>query len=567
MFASTNVAPAILALAACALALPSPDRRAVVPTSVWESVDAPPPAWAKDDVQAETDEVLELRIQLAQQNMDQFLQLANDIATPGHEKYGQHMTLEEIDAIIAPTEESKQLVFEWLGNYSLADSAALSPRGNVVAVNATISQLEGLLNTKYDSYTNTETGETASRALSVSLPEILFGHIDTVQPTTFFGFQQIKPQIRVQDVSDVTPEVTYTTPTTLANLYNFKSLGTALTKGKMGIAGFINQYPTTSDLKTFMSKFAISGFGNSAQSYTCATVNSGKCTGTAGDEADLDVQYARAITSDIPNEFYSVGGNNNQIYEYLSEYLLALSAADRPNVISVSYGGDESSVTKSVATTTCNQFAQLGAAGVSVLFASGDSGVGSGCTISGKKAYQPDFPGGCPYVTMVGGTTGSTTESAWTDGGGGFSNYFTRPDWQATQVESWLSKNKDGNTAYYNSAGRAYPDVSAAATYFEIVVGGKSEVVDGTSCAAPTFSSVIQLINSNRLAAGKSALGFLNPWLYGNASSALNDITSGSIGGCAAISNAGFSAIAGWDPATGLGSPDYQKLLAISNTT
>lgn len=121
---------------------------------------------------------------------------------------------------------------------------------------------------------------------------------------------------------------------------------------------------------------------------------------------------------------------------------------------------------------------------------------------------------------MVGGTTGTTTEKAWTDGGGGFSNYFDRPTWQEDQVTSWLNKNSDGNTAYYNTAGRAYPDVAAAATYFEIVVDGSTEVVDGTSCAAPTFASVIELVNSNRIAAGKSALGFLNPWLVCDPSTA-----------------------------------------------
>lgn len=376
-----------------------------------------------------------------------------------------------------------------------------------------IVTLRGLFNADSCFLANSETGAKATRALSVSLPEALFGHIDTVQPTTFFGFRKISPQLRVQNGADVVPEASYSTPAILSTLYNFKGI-TALTKGKMGIAGFINQYPSTSDLKTFLAKYAIAGFGNSALSYTCTAVHSGTCpANNPGDEANLDVQYARAITSDIPNEFYSVGGNDNQIYEYLSEYLLGLTAAERPNVISVSYGGDESSVTKSVATTTCNQFTQLGAAGVSVLFASGDSGVGTGCTISGKKAYQPDFPGGCPYVTMVGGTTGVTTESAWSSGGGGFSNYFTRPTWQSTQVAAWLAKNKDGNTQYYNTAGRAYPDVSAAATEFPIIVGGKAEVVDGTSCASPTFASVIQLINSNRLTAGKTALGFLNPWL------------------------------------------------------
>lgn len=178
-------------------------------------------------------------------------------------------------------------------------------------------------------------------------------------------------------------------------MYNFASIST-LTEGLMGIAGFISQYPAKSDLSTFLGKFAISGFGNSAETYTCTTVNSGSCPASpganAGVEANLDVQYARAITSNIPNEFYSVGGESNYIYYQLTEYLLGLSASERPNVVSVSYGGDESSVTTTVATTTCNAFATLGAAGVSIIFASGDSGVGSGCYIDGSKAYQVIFP-------------------------------------------------------------------------------------------------------------------------------------------------------------------------------
>lgn len=340
------------------------------------------------------------------------------------------------------------------------------------------------------------------------------GHVAVIQPTTFFGFKQLTP--KASPKSAVTPEATYTTPTTLSKLYQFNGVTTTLTKGIMGIAGFIGQYPSKSDLSTFLRNFAVEG--NSAQSYSCVTVDGGSCptnpTGNSiGIEANLDVQYARAITSDIPNVFYSVGGNSDSIYEDLVDYVLGLSASSRPNVISVSYGGDESSVSLSVADSTCDSFAELGSAGISILFASGDSGVGGTCTIKNKKAYQPDFPGGCPWATVVGGTTGTTSETAWNSGGGGFSNYFGRPSWQSTAVSSWLSSNRDGNTAYYNSSGRAYPDVAAGATSFEIVVGGQAEIVDGTSCAAPTFTSVIQLVNSNRIAAGKPALGFLNPFL------------------------------------------------------
>ncbi|KAI8625429.1 peptidase S8/S53 domain-containing protein [Xylariaceae sp. FL1651] len=557
MFVSTT-APAILALVSAALALPSS-----VPMALFEAVDSAPKGWNMDGAAAK-DEVIELRIHLAKQNVAQFQELALNIATPGHEQYGKHLTVEQIDAIVAPSAKSMDLVFQWLGNYSLADGAVLNPRKNIVRVNTTISQAETLMGAEYNTYTNAETGKKASRTLNVHIPKVLIGHIDVIQPTTFFGFKKLIPYVRPK--SEISPLVTYTTPTTLASLYKFNGIS-ALTNGIMGIAGFIGQWPSKTDLTTFMRSFTISGFGNSAQTYTCTTVNGGSCptnpTGNnIGIEANLDVQYARAITSDIPNVFYSTGGNDDDIYEYLSEYILGLSAAQRPNIISVSYGGDESEVALSVADATCNLFSELGSAGVSIVFASGDSGVGDSCTINGKNAYQPDFPGGCPWVTMVGGTTGTTSESAWVDGGGGFSNYFGRPSWQNTAVTSWLSTNKDGNTAYYNSSGRAYPDVAAGATYFEIVYGGSVGAVDGTSCAAPTFSSVIQLVNSNRIAQGKAALGFLNPWLYSTASTALNDITSGKIGGCSTISNAGFTAVSGWDPATGWGSPNYPKLLS-----
>ncbi|KAI0130437.1 peptidase S8/S53 domain-containing protein [Xylariales sp. AK1849] len=570
-----SIVPAVLALAGGSLAFPSAGSspRDVEATSVFESIEAPPQEWIKVDGKSDKTETLELRIQLAQTNMAQFQELALNIATPGHDSYGKHMSLQEIDAIIAPKPESSDLVFDWLNTNGL-DSGVLSTRGNVITVNATVSEAEKLLGAQYATYTNTETGATISRALNFSLPASLMDHIATVQPTTFFGLRYFKPTVREivpEPNNTVVNAVTGCTGTTvdpkcLSNLYNFASVTASVTKGKMGITGFIEQYPSKTDLATFLSKFAITA--NTGQSYTCTAVNSGKCPASdPGDEANLDVQYARAITSDIPNEFYSTGGDSNALYDPLVEYLLALDAADLPNTISTSYGGDESSISTAVATNTCNLFSQLGARGVSILFASGDSGVGSGCTIGGKKAYQPDFPGGCPWVTMVGGTSGNTPEKAWTDGGGGFSNKFTRPTWQTTQVASWLASNKDGNTAYYNSAGRGYPDVAAAAVDFEIVLSSRTEGVSGTSCASPTFASVIQLVNSNRVAAGKKPLGFLNPWLYGNATAALTDITSGSIGGCAAISGAGFTAIKGWDPATGLGSPNYAKLLQVSNAT
>ena len=92
-----------------------------------------------------------------------------------------------------------------------------------------------------------------------------------------------------------------------------------------------------------------------------------------------------------------------------------------------------------------------------------------------------------------------------------------------------------------------------------IFSGGDEFPVDGTSCSSPTFASVIALLNDRLIAAGKPPLGFLNPFLYSTGASAFNDVTSGSNPGCGTD---GFPAVAGWDPVTGLGTPDFAKLLA-----
>ncbi|KAI0085907.1 peptidase S8/S53 domain-containing protein, partial [Irpex rosettiformis] len=82
----------------------------------------------------------------------------------------------------------------------------------------------------------------------------------------------------------------------------------------------------------------------------------------------------------------------------------------------------------------------------------------------------------------------------------------------------------------------------------------------GTSCSSPIFASVISLINDQLIAAGKSPLGFLNPFLYANPS-AFNDVTSGSNPGC---NTNGFKATSGWDPVTGLGTPNFAGLKAAA---
>ncbi|KAI0040957.1 subtilisin-like protein, partial [Auriscalpium vulgare] len=231
---------------------------------------------------------------------------------------------------------------------------------------------------------------------------------------------------------------------------------------------------------------------------------------------------------------------------------------DTPNqVMTTSYGENESDMSVALADSLCNAYAQLGARGTSVLFASGDGGV-SGSQSQSCTKFVPTFPSGCPFLTSVGATTG-TSETAATLSAGGFSNIFGTPDYQTTAKAAYLKTLGTTNSGKYNSSGRGYPDVAAIGQSVGIVYQGSSTSVDGTSCASPILASVVALLNDRLIAAGKSPLGFLNPFLYSTTgAAALNDIKSGSNPGC---STNGFPAATGWDPVTGLGTPNFSKLL------
>jgi tripeptidyl-peptidase-1 len=236
-------------------------------------------------------------------------------------------------------------------------------------------------------------------------------------------------------------------------------------------------------------------------------------------------------------------------------------------------GGQESPSQAAYLTRFNIELQKAGTRGLSVMVSAGDSGVG--CSRTGL-AFAPNYPAAFPAITTVGGTTNPDAESVWPQGGGGFSNVFPRPKWQADAVESYLGTGA-GKTlppaSYFNSSGRGYPDVTAMSTGFVVYQGGNATVADGTSASCPFFAGVIARLNAERFAVGKSALGFLNPWLYSLKGKGFTDITAGN-NGCGdaqeccgtklPANQQGFAAVVGWDPASGWGSPSYEGLLAAA---
>jgi tripeptidyl-peptidase-1 len=273
-----------------------------------------------------------------------------------------------------------------------------------------------------------------------------------------------------------------------------------------------------------------------------------------------------------------------------------------PKVISISYGGDEQAFSMSYAERQCLEYMKLGLQGTTVVIASGDNGVAEpdGCIVPGTDnagynattspdgtIFNPDYASSCPYVLTVGSTYLPTGASVKADAeiatdrfpsGGGFSNFFPIPDYQAEAVANYLNtqQNPNNSASYpfylatngsgvgagggiYNRQGRGYPDVAAVGDNVAIFYQGESTLIGGTSASAPIFASILTLINEQRLNAGKSSVGFVNPSLYAHPE-AFHDITTGSNPNCGTN---GFAASKGWDPVTGLGTPNFPALLKV----
>jgi len=303
---------------------------------------------------------------------------------------------------------------------------------------------------------------------------------------------------------------------------------------------------------------------SSSTTFTLQTLDGGsnpQGSGEAGIEANLDVQYTIGVATGVPTFFISVGENfrDGNLEGFLDIINFLQGESNPPHVLTTSYGQNENTISRSLATNLCNAYMSIGARGTSILFASGDGGV-AGSQTSSCSTFLPTFPSGCPFMTSVGATTGIAPEVAATFSSGGFSNYFAIPSYQAADVAAYKSAIGSTNSGRFNTTGRGFPDISAQGENVEIVSGGQTGTVAGTSCSSPIFASVVALLNDRLVAAGKSPLGFLNPFLYSSAGrAALNDVTSGNNPGCGTN---GFSARAGWDPVTGLGTPNFAKLLS-----
>ncbi|RPD61015.1 subtilisin-like protein [Lentinus tigrinus ALCF2SS1-7] len=431
------------------------------------------------------------------------------------------------------------------------------------------------------------------------------------------GFGPVSPKTTgtIKDIFDELDQCdSQITPNCLRALYDFVYVPLAPKKNTIGIVEYTPQAYVPTDLDLFFTNFSKSQLG---QRPVMASIDGGTIdVGGSGfgynGESNLDLQYAMALVGHKQNvTLYQVGdevqgASFNNLLDALDGSFCTYEGGDDPNqdgiypdpyggyqgaedcgtfspahIISTSYSYDEYELTPAYMERQCAEYAKLGLMGTTVLYSSGDYGVAAysnnclnpdGSVSSDGKIFAPAFPSTCPYVTSVGatqvnpGAKVTDPESACAQviySGGGFSNVFKMPDYQKSSVEKYLTKYPPPySTDIYNATGsRAYPDLSANGANYVVAIQGEYYLVYGTSASSPVMAAILSGINDARLAIGKKPIGFINPTIYSSTfQKAFNDITNGTNPGCG---TAGFYAQPGWDPVTGVGTPNFPKLLAL----
>ena len=430
---------------------------------------------------------------------------------------------------------------------------AVWPDRRTVKLEGTAANMIRAFDVKLDRYEH-EGRRYRARTGAIKLPPELVASVEAVLGLD--NRTQAKAHFRVRREqsarASAASSVSYT-PRQVAELYQFPLDvdGTGQTVAILELGGGYKP----ANLKTYFTSLGVQ-----EPTVTSVSVDDGTNAPTNANGADgevqLDIEVVGAVAPGAKIVVYFAPNTSQGFQDALTTAIH--DATNKPAVISISWGSAESTWTAQAMTAFDSAAQDAAALGVTICAATGDSGSSDGVN---DGANHVDFPASSPHILACGGTSLKsadgeiTSETVWNDGaqggagGGGFSNQFPLPAFQAS------AKIKPPT-----GGGRGVPDVCGDAdpeTGYSVLVDGESLVIGGTSAVAPLWSGLIALLNEKL---GKP-LGFLQPVIYGlpESADAFHDITSGS--------NGAFSAGPGWDAATGLGSPSGENLLAALSGT
>jgi kumamolisin len=474
------------------------------------------------------------------------------------------------------------------------DNSRDNPRSMIVKVSARSGDIEKTLHIQLNRYQLPDGRVFRAHETDPQIPASIAPHLSAI-----FGLSNVpgilRPHLRMPSAIGASPRTLSGTsgpnnglsPSDIKTIYGLSSLPSTMNGSGQTIALLELDGYAPSDIQSYKTRFNLSGGMVTPVSVDnvpnlCGKNQNQPCNsqtlqndGGMGEVA-LDIEMALALAPDAAIRVYISSNTNQAVIDAYD----AIATEDIAKVVSTSWGMDEQDLGETIINKEAVFFQEMALQGQTVFAASGDNGAYD-CYESANRSLQNqlcvDDPASQPWVTGAGGTSlsGSVSdpaETTWNNGsaskgasGGGVSTV-------------WPISNSATNPGYSFQMGvagtasqqaRNVPDVALNAdpesSPYSVYVGAGWDLYGGTSAAAPLWAALTALINQQRASLSQDALGFANPVFYETTLSAaaytyvFNDVTTGN--------NLYYSAHAGYDNATGLGSFKGAAMISFINGT
>ncbi len=479
----------------------------------------------------------------------------------------KYMTRDQLENEYGVTNDAMDKITAYAHAHNLQVTRT-EPGAALVRLAGTVQDISNAFGVTLFDYHHDKLGNFHAHTGPVSIPAELQGVV-----TGVFGFNNHKHLRRnkAKPVAVLTPMASsprqaWFEPPELATIYNFpKSNGAGQCIGLLEFGGGVEDASITA----YFQKLGITAPNVVTVPVNNVSVDPAADPDSTG-EVMLDIEVAGSLAPSATIAVYFSTFDEKGLIDCIAAVIA--DKANDPSVVSISWGWDENQTFQNSILWTPAAIEHIGESflaaaqlGITVCVSTGDDG--SEAQVKDGRAHV-NYPATDASVLAVGGTTlhrkssskpAAASEVVWNDGpgsgtGGGISDYIAIPSWQQGVVPPSINPT--------NFKGRGIPDVAANAdpdTGYLTYSGGQFGIVGGTSAAAPLWGALIALCNQQLGA----RVGNFNALLYSNIgpSKVLNDITQGNNDTDGLLSG-NFAAKSGWDPCTGWGTPDGEKLLA-----
>jgi len=507
--------------------------------------------------------------------LEQLVTAQHDPASPYYHRW---LTPEEYGERFGVSENDLEQIVDWLGSHGL-ESVEIGPSRSSIVFSGAAAQVEEAFHTQIHAYrvgSELHHGNASDPEIPDALSDVVAGIVSLHD----FRSEPMHTALQTPATEFSAGNTHYMAPADFATIYDVAPLYQQGIDGigqSIAIVGRSNI--KIADVRQFRSTF---GLPVNDPQIIVNGVNPGVLGSNEESEADLDVEWSGAVAKKATIKFVVSASTNSSDGAYLSaQYIVNHNLAP---VMSMSFGLCETALGASGNSFINSLWQQAAAQGISVFVSSGDSGAAGCDSASAARAVAGRAVNGLcssPYSVCVGGTEfmDSSYSLYWSASNtgtmGSALSYIPEAVWNASAVSGLWAGGGGASTIYpkpawQNGVGvpadgkRDVPDVSLSAAVHDgylIFMNGDNLVSGGTSAASPSFAGLMALVVEGR----GTRQGNANPVLYSLANNqryggaaVFHDVKTGnnSVPGVT-----GFTAVAGYDQATGLGSVDADVLV------